>query len=95
MAGGWLTTYGASNKIILAEDSHPDTFVTLGGVPVVHTRTLTISKYKYVGMTHAAAVTCQATENDPANDVFATMKREGPGGNFMVEVTETTATAWA
>lgn len=91
---GWLTTYGASNKIILSEDSMPDTFVVVGGVPVVWTRTLTIAQYKYVGMTYAAAVNCQSTENDPPNDVFATMKREGAGGNFMVEVTETTASTW-
>ena len=89
---GWLTTYTAANKVDLSKRSYPD---RVRYFATAYVRTITESRYKYVGMTQAAAETAQAALNSIATNVLAVAKKEGPGGNWMVEVTTTTYGAWS
>ena len=90
----WLTTYGAGNKVDITTRLDRADFTAVSAGITSSYRDITIDQYNYVGMTEAAADTCQAAVNDPSNGVTATKKREGPGGNFLVAVTETTYGAW-
>jgi len=90
----WLATYGAGNKVDEEVRSYSEPYTNLiGGTSL--SRTVTTTKYKYVGMTAAAAATCQAALNDPGSGVLAVAKKSGAGGNWMVEVTEITKSAWS
>ena len=90
----WLATYGATNKVDLTKRTDVSTIAN-GFTMEIWTQTVTTEVYKYVGMTEAAAETCRATVNDPDNGVYAAAKKEGPGGNWMVDVTDVTRTSWA
>lgn len=88
----WLTTYGATNKITIESTPWREEQTVL---LVSYTRDNLVEKYKYVGMDEATATTCAAALHNPGAGVFAAKKREGNGGNYMVEVTETTYGTWA
>jgi|TARA_R110000796_G_scaffold152808_3_gene269200 hypothetical protein len=92
---GWLTSHTSANKIVISEreDKEPASIAAAGGV-TGWDRTVTTTMYKYVGMTEAATDTALAALNDPANGVYAVKKREGAGGNYMLEVTTVTYGAW-
>ena len=91
----WLTTATATNKVGVSEESYPESFTVVFDGGSTSTRTVTTEKYKYTGMTEAAAKSNAATINDPSNDIYAGAKSDGKGGNWRIDVTETTATAWA
>jgi len=90
----WLTTYGASNRVDDGEDKFPVSYSIAGGT--TNARQITVAHYRYVGMTRSAAITCRDTVEDPTGtpNVSAQVEREGPGGNYQVVVTETTAEEW-
>lgn len=96
--GGWLDDYGPSNKINDGEDQivlKAYTAVGLPGdtLPSGNTKTDTIKRYRYVGMTYDAAVTCRDEINDPP-DLIAQLERENDAGAFMVTVAETVEGDW-
>jgi hypothetical protein len=93
----WLETYTSDNKITdeyTAQGESLSYTVSAEEDPVTYERTVVTSKYRYVGMTEATAITAQAALNAPP-DTVATMRRENDGGAYMVEVTTVTRTAWA
>tara|TARA_R110000751_G_scaffold138798_2_gene242492 strand:+ start:4820 stop:5110 length:291 start_codon:yes stop_codon:yes gene_type:complete len=91
----WLTTATSANRINISkrEDVEPASY-TVWGVITAYERSTTIEVYKYVGMTEAGADAALALINDPPNNVVAVKQREGPSGNYMLTVTETTRGAW-
>lgn len=91
---GWLNTYGPTNKVDVETREWQEDLTNPGGATTL-SRTVTMSKYKYVGMTQATAETCQAAVNDPGNGVTAVAKKAGRGGNWNVDVTSVTFTGWS
>ena len=93
---GWLTTPlpavaitsdpTPNNRIIVNEKSLVETITYFGLVFIVHTRTRTITDYKWVGMTQAAAV---AYKNEHAGDANVTDAHvtHGTGGQYQVFIT--------
>ena len=91
----WLTTATTTNRVDISAESYPESFTVIFDGGSTSTRTVTTTKYKYVGMTEASAKSNAITINDPANDIYAAAQNDGKGGNWRIDVTETTATAWA
>lgn len=85
----WLTTYGAANKVEDGTDFVTRKY-TFG--PFTYEVEDEIDRYRYVGMTSAAADTCQAAVHDPSGDpaVYAQKERENNAGAFQVSVSEVT-----
>ena len=92
---GWLTSATSANKINMDKrvDKETASIAAAGGM-TGWDRSVTTEVYVYVGMTEAATDTALAFHNDPDNGVYAVKKREGPGGNYMLEVTTVTYAAW-
>ena len=94
----WLTDYTDANQKVVDEEREDEEtysyYFPNTNTTVVITRTITISQYRYVGMTLAAAQTCMTTINDPPT-LTAVVRRESAAGSYCVEVTERTAGAWA
>ena len=93
----WLTSYGATNRIedgrtVLVREQYD--VASTGWIG--YRQVTTITDYRYVGMTRAAALTCQDAINDPTASppVIAQMERQGPGGNYQVSVHEITIADW-
>jgi len=94
---GWLANYADANqKIIDEEMTYYESLsyaVAATETPPYFLRTVTVSKYRYVGMTYAAAVTCAAAvDNPPA--IVATVHRGSDAANYYVSVIEIARTAW-
>ena len=91
----WLTSHSNANKIIISERSDKETasLAAAGGM-TGWDRSITTTVYTYVGMTEAATDTAKGLINDPDAGVYAVKRREGPGGNYMLEVTAVTYAAW-
>jgi len=93
--GQLITAYSDTNKIPLSSRSYEDRTTLYDGTSIdAYKRTITESTLKYVGMTEAAAKTCQVALNDPSNGVNATAKRNGNNGSWMTGVTTKTYTDW-
>ena len=95
----WLTTYGATNKIMDEERDDVGRYQIVSGGPTSFTivtmaQTIAILQYRYVGMTLAAAETCKTAINNPPT-LTAVVRRESVGGSYCVEVTERTEGDWA
>ena len=94
----WLTTYGAGNLVMDEERIEKDRYPRWTGGPdftvEIMAADITIDQYRYVGMTLAAAETCQTAINNPPA-LTAVVRRESAGGSYCVEVTERTEGAYA
>jgi len=96
---GWLTSYDDTNKIIDEVSTYTDrlSYTAAAGAsedPAVFVRTVTVSRYRYVGMAYSTAVTCQGALNNPPN-VLASLKRENNGDAYSVEVMDLSIGDWA
>ena len=87
----WAATYGDFNKIIMSKEY----LLTIWAVPGLDAqkRLDTLIEYQHVGMTYAAALTCQADIHTPPN-VIAHLRRAGQSGNYNVTVTTITRGDW-
>ena len=96
--GEWLPGYSDTNKINDGEDTIPyKHWMAIGAPGTTPSGSVKIDKikrYRYVGMTHAAATTCRDTINDPP-DIVAQLERENDAGAFMVQVAETVEGDWS
>jgi hypothetical protein len=94
-----LTNYTDANQKVVDEERADEESLTYyfasTNTEVTVTRTVTISQYRYVGMTLAAAQSCKTAVNSPSTGVIAVVRRASAGGEYCVEVTETTKGAWA
>jgi hypothetical protein len=94
----WLTNYTDANQKVVDEERAEEESLTYyfaaTNTQVTVTRTVTISQYRYVGMTLAAAQSCKTTINNPPT-LTAVVRRESAAGGYCVEVTERTEGAWA
>lgn len=94
----WLSGYANAQQKIIDEESEYIDFlsfsVAAGETPPVFNRTVTISKYRYIGMTYVAAAECKEAINSPP-DVIATMQRASDAANYYVSVMEISRGAWA
>lgn len=89
-----LEAYSDTNKVVNEQNSWTDGLNWANASTVtVYVRTITQSKYTYVGMTYAAAVSCAAAINNPPS-VEAVVKRGSEAGSYNVEVMEITRGAW-
>ncbi len=92
----WLSSYSDTNLIIDEYNSWTD-FISFavqpGETPPRFKRVVTQTKKRYVGMTYAAAVSCQTALHNPPS-VEASVSREGDGGAYTVNVMEITRADW-
>lgn len=95
----WLTNYtDANQKVVDEKRIEKDRYPRWTGGPdftvEIMAADITILQYRYVGMTLAAAESCQTAINDPP-DLVAVVRRESAAGSYCVEVTERTQGAYA
>jgi len=69
-------------------------YIAATNTQVTKTRDVTITQYRYVGMTQAAAESGQTTLNNPPA-LTAVVRRASAAGEYCIEVTERTEGAWA
>ena len=91
----WLTTYDSTNKVVDEErdDIEDYTYHSASTTYILH-RSVTVSQYRYVGMTLSAAQACKTAINDPPT-LIAVVRRESAGGSYCVQVTVVTKGTWA
>lgn len=83
----WHSSHSSDNKIIDEEVTHPET-IHFPAHDRSWSHTVTITQYRYTGMTYAAAVTCEAAMKTAGHE--ATLLRQNDADAYMVRVTEIT-----
>lgn len=94
---GWLSSYGETNRITDETHSRKQTIVFAFGAGLILTRTVKEERYRYVGMTEAAAAAAvdELEEAVPENtERTASSRRENEGGAYQVEVCDIVTGAW-
>jgi hypothetical protein len=90
---GWLTGHSDPQQKIIDEEWSYSVYVMAvaygDDVPPRYRRDVTMQKYRYVGMTYAAAVACRDAIHNPPT-VEAQCLRENEAGAYYVAVMERT-----
>ena len=97
----WLETYTATNKVTDEVSSYTHVINFFSTTPKAYKRTVTVSVYRYVGMTEATAIAGAIALNDHGEEGAltapskASARRSGEGGNWEIAVQEWSYTDWA
>ena len=91
----WLETYTDTNKVTDESSSYVHIVNYFSTTPVTYRRTVTVSTYRYVGMTQASAEAGAATLNGTLTPPSkASARRSGEAGNWEIAVQSWSYTAW-
>jgi hypothetical protein len=94
---GWLSSYGETNKIVDETHARKQTIIFAFGAGLILTRTITETRYRYVGMTMAAAdsaVTALEASAPENTERTASRRRQNDADAYQVEVCDIVTGAW-
>ena len=93
MASVYPETYDDTNKIVDEEITREEISQVYGGTWTNLKRTVTETRFRYVGMSYAVAADCEAAMVSAGKKIVQ-LYRENDAGFYGVRVTDVTYGAW-